>query len=457
MTRLLPAGCALAVAGCLLFAAPAPDAAAEPVRPSSAAGPAAEAGAPIGGGRFDEALAVLRPLARDRSANGSVLFQLGLAAVGASRKSGLPEPARKALLDEAIGAFRAMLVKAPGLVRVRLELARAFFLKGEDSLAKRHFEQALAGDLPAGVAANIHRYLQQIRARKRWSAHVGAALAPDTNIGAGSAERIIYIYGLPFHRTEDELTRSGVGLSLWTGGEYQYPLGPRHRLRAGGDLSRQDYQGSRFDRTTVAGHVGPRWLASGRTEASLLVSARRRWQAGDPDHRDLGLRAEALHRLGARTTGTVQASWHERRYDDRGFLDGPVVDISAGAMWTATPVLRVDATFGWGRERPGTETWRQTRLWLQAGVTAALPRGFTVGGSATLRRTRYEGDWFPYTAPGESRRDETRGLRLSVHNRAFTLGGFSPRLSVGVERRTTNAQICDYERSFAELGVVRLF
>ena len=49
-----------------------------------------------------------------------------------------------------------MLVKGPGLVRVRLELARAFFLKEEDSPATRHFEQVLAGQPPAAVALNVN-------------------------------------------------------------------------------------------------------------------------------------------------------------------------------------------------------------------------------------------------------------------------------------------------------------
>ncbi len=51
---------------------------------------------------------------------------------------------------------------------MRLELARAFFLKHEDTLARLHFEQVLAGDVPPAVAANIQRFL---RARRRWQAH----------------------------------------------------------------------------------------------------------------------------------------------------------------------------------------------------------------------------------------------------------------------------------------------
>ena len=92
-----------------------------------------------------------------------------------------------------------------------------------------------------------------MRARKRWSVRVGAALAPDSNIGAGSDERIIYIQGLPFRRDQEELTSSGIGISAWAGGEYQYPLGDRYRLRAGGDILRREYKASEFDRMAVSG------------------------------------------------------------------------------------------------------------------------------------------------------------------------------------------------------------
>ena len=59
------------------------------------------------------------------------LFRNGMAAVEQAYAE-TDDDRRDALLDEAITAFRAMLVSRPDLVRVRLELARAFFLKGED-------------------------------------------------------------------------------------------------------------------------------------------------------------------------------------------------------------------------------------------------------------------------------------------------------------------------------------
>ena len=68
-----------------------------------------------------------------------------------------------------------------------------------------------------------------------------------------------------------------------------------------------------------------------------------------------------------------------------------------------------------------------------------------------------EGNWFPLTRDGAPREDRTRILRTTVHNRAFTLFGFSPQLVVTNEARNTNAQLYDYKRTRAELRAVRQF
>ena len=72
---------------------------------------------------------------------------------------------------------------------------------------------------------------------------------------------------------------------------------PRLRLRLGGDLSRQDYGGSKFDQTFVSAHTGPRWLVDKDTDVSLVANARRRWTGTAPSYDDLGVRVEAGRRL----------------------------------------------------------------------------------------------------------------------------------------------------------------
>ena len=226
----------LATAAFLLLAVPAwAQDDTEPAAPGqTTADIEARAKALMAEGRHVDALALLGPLVEIRPIIMDVYFLVGLASIGAARDPAVSGENREAFLDIAVRTFRAMLVRNPGLVRVRLELARAYFLQGEDAEAKEHFERVLAGENPEAVVANVSRYLAEIRKRKRWSSYFGFALAPDSNIGAASDDRTINIFGLPFERDQEQLTSSGIGLSVWGGGEYQYPLRDRVRLRVGG-------------------------------------------------------------------------------------------------------------------------------------------------------------------------------------------------------------------------------
>ena len=414
-------------------------------------------------GEVEEAIDIVRPhLPRDARAV-DLLFETGMAMLGSAQSTHSSDASkREALLDASIAAFRAILTEHPDLVRVRLELAHTFFLRGRDSLARRHFEHALAADLPAPVVANINRHLAEMRARKRWGAHFGIALAPDTNIGAASANETVMLdfagQRLPF-TLDDGGEKSGVGVSIWTGGEYQLPLAPSLRLRMGGNIFRSDYADSQFDRMTLRGHVGPRWLIDQRTEASLLLTARQEWRSDEPSSRGLGLRLEASRRLSPRLTGQLGMSWSEKRHDESAHLDGPVKDLSAGLSWAMTPTLQTDFRAGWNSEQPETETLRSQTRWASLGAHTALPRGFNASGALTSRWTDYEGPGFPPTnvLDGTSREDVTRSIRLSGHKRDFTIRGFSPQLSVTHERRGSNAQQADYRRTWGELSFVRQF
>ena len=417
----------------------------------------AEGQALIDAGRFMEAVNVLGPLVEGDTIEANTLFLYGLAAAGASQQAGVPEETRQALLDQAITSFHAMLVRAPGLVRVRLELARAFYLKGEDDLAQHHFEQVLAGRPPDAVVANVQRFLDEIRGRGRWSFQSGFAVVPDTNIGGTSDERIIIIHGLPFVRDSEELSRSGIGLSFWGGAEYQAPVSERLRIRAGAQASRREYERSDFDQHVVALHFGPRWLVDGATEASLLASARQRWSGTAPDHRELGIRLEAARRVVPTVTVSGRASWHDRRYRTSTHLDGPVWDASLRGSWVIAPTVRADVSGGYAQQRPDYRRERHSGRWLGTGISLALPLGFTVGGSAEMRWTDYEPGWFPFVADNGPREDRTRSYRLSAHNRGLTLMGFSPELAVVHETRDSNAQLHDYNRTSGELRFVRLF
>ena len=453
----------LAAVAILILATPAAGEEKEPAPqavPAAAPGVSADeatARALVQAGRFADALALLRPITETGTVDANLVFLRGVAALEASQRPGISEDERDALLDEAVESFHGMLIARPELVRVRLELARAFFFQRKDSLARENFERVLGGDVPPPVAANVRGFLLKIRARRRWRTYFGTAIAPDSNIGGGSEEEFIEIIGLPFRRNAEDLPTSGVGLSTWFGGEYQRPLGARTRLRLGGDVSRKDYAGSEFDQTNLAVHAGPRWLAGPRTDVSVLGSVRRSLLEQSDDYDELGFRVEATRRLTRRVSGNARMSWHDRRYRTSRTLDGPIRTLSIGANWVAAPTVRMNASVGYSTERPEQVRRRSASRSLRVGAQWALPRGFSLGSSAQVRWTDYEGAWPPFTPRGERREDRTRSLSASVHHRRFTLYGFSPKLTVTNEARSTNAQAHDYRRTRAEVSFVRQF
>ncbi len=109
----------------------------------------------------------------------------------------------------AIAKFRAILSVDPAAVRVRLELARAYFLIGDDKKAEYHFRLALGGGLPPSAAAAARTYLTAIRHRRNWSVSFSTDLSPQTNVNHGADAQSILIGGLPFTLNADGKPQKG--------------------------------------------------------------------------------------------------------------------------------------------------------------------------------------------------------------------------------------------------------
>ena len=412
--------------------------------------------------------ALLAPVGAGNAARGQDAsdprLQGGLAAVAQALKTPRGRK-RDALLDRAIAIFRGMLVRNPNLLRARLELARAFFLKGEDRLAGREFDRVLAAGPPEPVKANIRRFQDAMRARRNWSLSGGLAAAPDTNIGATSGDRTLWVYvpqfrdWLLFRTDEASRPSSGIGLVVWGGGEYLHPFTTRLRGRLGISGSRREYAHGRFDRMRVGLHAGPSWLIDRRTTASLLMTAGRSWQGSGINHDETGLRLEIRRRLDRSLWLDTRAAWSRRVHRIADALDGPRWSVNAALRWQALPVLDLGVHGGYSTEDTRSRTWRNDTRSVGMWVSWLLPRGITLGGSASLSWTRYEPSfrWYSLTVGNPRRKDVGSVYGVSLLHRRFTVGGFSPRFLAFHERRRSNTQRADYRKWRFEARLVRQF
>ena len=406
----------------------------------------------IHAGQHSRALEILRPLARRARADiTDIRFLIGVSAIAGSHTA--DADARSALLSEAIAALRAILIDHPGLTRVRLELARAFFLKGDDELSREHFERVLAGKPPAAMASNIRRFLHAIRARRDWSGYLTLGLEQNDNINNGADTEVIELFGLPFVVNEQSRRRAQTGVSVAAGVERQFPLGERRRWLLGIDTTRGDYEGHAFDQTYLRVRGGVRWLWSRGGELSLQAIGAQRELARDRHSVDAGLLLNARHRLSARLGVNARAARTQTRHRRTSSADHSDRDYRLGATYLFSPLLQGDAHIGVGSERFKSGIRHRSRH-AGIGLSVILPSGWTLGGRLERWRQRH-GENAPFSA--DRRVDRRRIARLFLLNRGLTFYGFSPQLLVTRERQKSNSTLDNYRRTRVDLRFVRQF
>ena len=358
--------------------------------------------------------------------------------------------------QEAIERFRAMLSRDPTLLRVRLDLALAYFQAREDGRAAYHFRQALAAkELPPAVRSNALALLEQIRRRKSWSVTGSLSVAPDTNINAATSARQVDLFGLPATLSEDARQTSGVGLSAGIGGGYEARVSPNVRFRTSAHLHTRTYGSgkSAFNEQTLSLRAGPRFLFE-RFDVRPGLTARGRRLGGDAYSRAAGLELSGNWLLAPtwRLGGSVGAE----RVSYETFLgDGALYAAQADLAHALGRTTLLRATAGWRRESLDSDAYSWRELIVGLSVARELPGGFVVTAGPSFRRREY-GAPLPVYGP-DARRDETLAGRITVSNRQLDLFGFMPEITVRHEVRESNLALYGYERSVAELGLARTF
>lgn len=395
----------------------------------------------IGMGRDESAASMLKAIDAAAPGNEQVRFLMGLVAM------------RRGEHPKAIDIFRSILVNHPEALRVRLELARAYFLAKDYQNADRQFRAVRAGNLPAAVQANIDAYLGQIRRSKDWSYGFSLAVAPDTNINGASTSREVDLYGLPFRLSDDARQKSGIGAAIDANVEFAPRIAPGARLRLGAALKRNEYDGERFDDMTFAVQVGPR-LIMPRWDISLLGTGFRRWYGGQAYAHSLGGRVEATHYAGPRTV--LNASLGALRLEDERDESRSrwVYTGSFGAMRQLSQTSAVTLRLGGNRQVAEDDAYSNWTGLLSAGYYREFPAGFSLYLEPSFSLADYDA---PLAAFGKARSDKVGSLTAALLNRRIVFWRFTPRLAYSYTKAYSNIDIYDYDRHRVEIGLTTAF
>ena len=360
---------------------------------------------------------------------------------------------RLGLQRQAAERFEAILVRRPGLTRVRLELARAYYLLGRDEKARHHFGLSTGDRLPSSVEATVEEFLRRIDARKRWQVSVSAAILPETNPARRTESEEVRVGNVPFRLAEEARSSSGVGKLVSAGMSFSPAVADDIRGVLAASAAAKLYERSEWNDISVSGDIGLTRL-SDRGWVSGGLRFGRRWIGGDPDHRSLGPWARMGWRLATSTRLALDVSALDRKHDTRRYLDGWRIALRPSlrhALDTRT-LIEAEPEIEIARARTEHNASRQ----IGFGVTAsrAFEGGLTVSVTPAVHLRRYDE---PHPLFAKRRLD--RGVRVGarVLHRSVQYAGFAPYIGYSFERTASNIELYEYRNHGAILGVTRLF
>ncbi|MDR1064033.1 MAG: surface lipoprotein assembly modifier [Azoarcus sp.] len=358
---------------------------------------------------------------------------------------------------EAIHYFVDILNRKPDLPRVRLELARAYFLDDNYADATFQFELLKGGALPPEVIANVDVFLDAIRRKKSWTLDFSMTPVWDSNINQASGSRqecLDTVFGTLCRPLDDKA--SGVGVNLSANLDYFKRFSRDWGLRASAGFYGLEHTARKYDDYTLYAALGPRYLwASG--EASLQPMFRKRWFAGQEYSEEYGLGLDGRQILGRLILG-AGASYGRLGYDDK-FMH----DLLRGTRWMVGLQPRYilnDRTFvqvglGFLRDNTRESAYTYDSQTCSLGFYRILPHGFSVYLEGSLTKTRYHApQWYVTDDRGigeATRKDDARGMVLALSSTRLEKYNLTPTLQYSHTRSRSNIRLWEYERNRLDL------
>lgn len=368
-------------------------------------------------------------------------------------------------IDGGIELLRAIVDTNPDISRVRLELARAYFLNQDYEEAEFHFQFVRATpDLPAEVAEKVDEFLTRIRQQKNWTISLSAGIVPDSNMNAAgtNGEECFLWYGVIPMCRDLETAKSGVGFNLSADVNHYTRFTKRFGLRSTIGVNIMDFLASRFDNYSVYAATGPRY-AFDKGEVSLQPTANARWYGGDFYNYGYGLQLDTDWQLGGRWMlgGGVSASIN--KYAD---------DVAAAALdghdWGLylRPRFYIDNrsflmfSAGFNRNETEIESYGYDAVSLSFGYFGEFKYGF-----AFLGRI----DWMnnDYHAPREviidndlkerTRRDNIWQFYTRIYNNKLSWYDLVPAVSYTYTLQDSNMPNYNFDKHRFEFEIIRRF
>jgi hypothetical protein len=362
---------------------------------------------------------------------------------------------------EGVLALERYVVNFPDNYNARLELARGYFVMGDDQRAREEFNEVLKANPPAAVVANIERFMDALRSREsayRTTAgfFLEAGYGYDTNVngGVGSPNINLPVFGNVVVGAAGVKTRSDFAW-LAAGGNISVPIAPGVAVFASGQVDGK-YNGSgdarQFDQNNVAVNGGISYFKD--RNFYRLTASRAEVAVDDTRFRNVSsLSGEWLHQLDELQTispflqyATFDYTGNNRARDAEFYAGG--IGYRKAFIGNWQPLLTISGNYG---KEHNTEGRPDLGREIYGGrvALAVTPRPkWAVSVGATYQNSQYDG---PDVLLATTRKDDYYAADATA-SYAYTRN-LSLRAELLVSKNDSNLELYSYRRDILAFKV----
>ena len=399
-------------------------------------------------GQAEQAYQLLQAEADKNAGNAEFDYLLGVTAIDA----GVPL--------QAVFALERVLDASPDDVLARAELARAYYLIGENEAARAEFEKAKESKMPALARMQIDNYLSSIDERilggkQRTMGYVEVGGGFDSNVNSATdSSQITAPNGLVFDVNSPEVDSPVARFEA--GGSFSRALKDDLNWYGNGKLEFYNATDAReFSTRNAEAAVGLHFL-QGREQYRLALVAQNFAVDSTTSRNLFGLNGQWQHTLDARNILSVFAQLASLKYPDASTLDTD--QLSAGVSWIHAmtgvyqPMFYLTGFVGAENEKlAAAEFAGRDYFGARAGLQLKTSPQLSWSGVLAYQTSDYHGaDVF-----GMTHSDDYLNLKLAASYSFSKSWLLKPELSY--TSNDSNAELSAYTRATAMINIRREF
>ncbi len=406
------------------------------------ASPLTDAEAAINAGRPEIAIAPLqdiRPATPDEELRR--LWALGVALNQLGR------------FDEAIAPLSRLVALMPQNGQARIELAGALLRTGQPDRARYQLERAQAAGLSPELGTQVQSVLDGLQKPRLWQGTLRFALIPESNAERRTSAQTVTLNGLVFGLLPSARAQAATGAELGFGLAAVPHLSDQLRLRIGGDVFARLFDKHASNDVTVRLNAALLRFDQNRRFTGLEVFGARRWIADQAytDTRGLSLRHARLMDSVTQLSGGILAERVD--YTEAGFAANRIAaDVRLVRIVNAQLELRAGLRAE-RRTSPVSQVAGNAQG-FSLGAEYAFQGGLRIGLDLSYDQNRYSG-----VNPlfGIRRTDKTVTVEVELTNQNWSIRGFAPVVTFGVEQQRSTIPLNRYRNVTSSLGFTRSF